>query len=202
MPDTTNHKKVRLLISLGALWVLLLGWQVWNWREPVHVPLKNATGPAHESRTPPPSNGLRVRLDLLAASSAARETDLATPRNIFSSGAAAASLDAKSGPQEMPPEPRMPTPEEERQLAAAAELNQYRYLGYFRFGDRKVSPARNSAVLMKQDEIHVVHAGDTIENQVLVQAITADGVTLQHLSSRLVQTVPAVGEPLAGQPSN
>jgi hypothetical protein len=48
----------------------------------------------------------------------------------------------------------------------------------------------------------MVHAGDTIENQVLVRSIDSEGVTLQHLGSHLVQLLPAAQEPLSETAQN
>ena len=97
---------------------------------------------------------------------------------------------------------RLTTPAEERKLAAAAELNQFRYLGFLRFGDLKGGGKKDVAVLLREDELHMVHAGDTIENQVLVRSIDSEGVTLQHLGSHLVQLLPAAQEPLSETAQN
>ena len=81
-------------------------------------------------------------------------------------------------------------------------MNQFRYLGFLRFGDRKGGKNKDVAVLLREDELHMVHAGDTIEKQVVVRAIDAEGVTLQHLGSRLIQVVRAAQEPLSGTAQN
>ena len=108
----------------------------------------------------------------------------------------------KTVAQDVASEQRLPTPTEERRLAAAAELNQFRYLGFFRFGGAKSSRQKDLAVLVRDDELHVVHAGDTIEKEVLVRSVRSDRVTLQHLGSRLVQEVQVTQEPLTGTPQN
>jgi hypothetical protein len=144
---------------------------------------------------------LHVNLDLLAAPSGQRETSFTTPRNIFSS-LAGNGLSTDQIAQDVPPEQRLPTPAEERKLAAAAELNQFRYLGFLRFGGLKDGGKKDVAVLLREDELHMVHAGDTIENQVLVRSIDSDGVTLQHLGSHLIQLLPAAQEPVSETAQN
>ena len=167
------------------------------------MPLKNTTGPVAASRSAATASGeLHVNLDLLAAAGGQREISFATPRNIFASLTGKGSLTGATTAQDVPPEQRLPTPAEERKLAAAAELNQFRYLGFLRLGDQKGSRRKDVAVLVREDELHMVHAGETIEKQVLVKSITSDGVTLQHLGSRMVQVLPAAQEPLTGIPQN
>ena len=116
-----NHKQILMLIGLGAVWVVLLGWQFLNSDEPVRVPLQNTSGVSAQPRLPAKSGELHVNLDLLAAPSGQRETNFTTPRNIFSSLAVNGSSTDQTG-QDVPPEQRLPTPAEERKLAAAAEL--------------------------------------------------------------------------------
>jgi len=50
-------------------------------------------------------------------------------------------------------------------------------------------------LLVKQEEVHVVKAGETIEDRFLVKTITPDGVTLQETGSRVEQIVPLAQEP-------
>ena len=199
--DEANRRQVLILISLAALWVVLLGWQFLGSAEPPHVPLQNRTGLATGTRSQATSGDLRVNLDLLAAPSGQRETNFTTPRNIFSSLAGNGSSTGQVA-QDVSPEQRLPTPAEERKLAAAAELNQFRYLGFLRFGHQKDRRKKDVAVLLRADELHMVHAGDTIENQVLVRSIDSEGVTLHHLGSRMLQVVPAAQEPLSGTEQN
>jgi hypothetical protein len=180
-----------------------LGWQLWHSEEPVRVPLKNATGPVAASRsTATPSGGLRVNRELLAASGGQRETSFGTPRNIFASLVGKGSSTGMTTAHDLSSEQRLPTPAEERKLAAAAELNQFRYLGFLRFGNQKGNRRKDLAVLLREDELHMVHAGETIEKQVLVKSINADGVILQHLGSRMVQVLQASQEPLTGTPQD
>ena len=199
---TTNRKQVLLLVGLGLIWTCLLGWQLLHSEGPVHMPLKNVTGTVAGPRSSATVSGeLHVNLDHLAAAGGQREISFATPRNIFASLTGKGHTE-QAVAQELSPEQRLPTPAEERKLAAAAELNQFRYLGFLRFGGVKNGKKKDMAVLVREDELHLVHAGDTIENQVLVRAIDSEGVTLQHLGSRMVQVVPAAQEPLSGTAQN
>jgi hypothetical protein len=199
--DEANRKQILIFISLAAVWVILLGWQFLNSDEPVHVPLQNTTGVASGPRSSAKAGELHVNLDLLAAPSGQRETSFTAPRNIFSSLAGNGSSPGQAA-QDAPSEQRLPTHAEERKLAAAAGLNEFRYLGFLRFGDPKGGRKKDVAVLLRADELHMVQTGDTIENQVLVRSIDSDGVTLQHLGSRMVHMVPAAQEPLGGTEQN
>ncbi|HET6676072.1 MAG TPA: hypothetical protein VFG71_12065 [Nitrospiraceae bacterium] len=201
--ETANRKRLVLLVGLGLVWVCLLGWQLLYSEEPARMPLKNTTGGVVTGPRSPAATagGLHVNLDLLTAASGQREASFATPRNIFASLSGKGSMD-KAVAQDVAPEQRLPTPAEERRLAAAAELNQFRYLGFFRFGGVKSSRQKDLAVLVRDDELHVVHAGDTIEKEVIVRSVRSDRVTLQHLGSRLVQEVQVTQEPLTGTPQN
>lgn len=197
-----NRNKVLLLVALAGAWACLLGWQLFNSDEPVRVALKNATGMVVKPRSLATSGELHVNLERLQASSGQRETTFTQPRNIFSSLVVHGEPNGRPDAQAAPPEQALPSPAEERKLAAAAQLNQYRYLGFLRFRGHRSPDGRDLAVLMKEDEVHLVHAGDTIEKQVLVRSIQSDGVTLQHIGTRLVQVVPAAAEPLAGTPQD
>ena len=199
----SNRKQVLLLVILGAVWVVLLGWQVFRSEEPTRVPLKNTTGiatPAQRSKKA--SSEFHVHLELLAATSGQRETTFTTPRNIFASlTPSGSSADEGSNPDQESPDLQLPTPAEEKKLAAAAELNQFRYLGFLRVGSH-AGQGKNMAVLMKNDDLLLVRAGETIERQVVVRSIDPEGITLQHLRSKLVQVVPAAEEPVTGISQN
>ena len=45
------------------------------------------------------------------------------------------------------------------------------------------------AVLTKNDDLHVVRIGETVEDHVVVKAITQESVTLQDRPSRMEHTV-------------
>ncbi|MFO0767718.1 MAG: hypothetical protein U0231_13260 [Nitrospiraceae bacterium] len=93
-----------------------------------------------------------------------------------------------------PAEPPKPSPEELERLRIATELNQFRYLGYMKVGgsDEKNGP---TAVLVKDEQMHLVQAGETIAKEILVKAITPTGVTLQDLHSKVVQVIPVSDQP-------
>ncbi|MET0516289.1 MAG: hypothetical protein ABW047_13305 [Nitrospiraceae bacterium] len=197
----SNRKQVLLLVILGAAWLVLLGWQVFRSEEPTHVPLKNTTGVATSSQRPKKaSSEFHVHLELLAATSGQRETTFTTPRNIFASLAGSSAGEGPT-PDQGSPDLQLPTPAEEKKLAAAAELNQFRYLGFLRVGSH-AGQERNVAVLMKNDDLLLARAGDTIGRQIVVRSINPEGVTLQHLRSKLVQIVPAAEEPVTGVSEN
>lgn len=195
----SNRKQVLLLVILGAVWVVLLGWQLFRSEETTQAPLKNTTGIAASAQRLKKAPGeYHVHLEMLAATSGQRETTFTTPRNIFASlSASGSSAGEGSQPGQETPPLQLPTPAEEKKLAAAAELNQFKYLGYLRVGPH-ARRGKNVAVLMKNEDLLLVHAGETIARQVVVRSISPEGVTLQHLSSKLVQVVPAAEEPVTG----
>lgn len=82
-----------------------------------------------------------------------------------------------------PPVVQGPTPEELAKQAGQKELSQYRYLGYL------VRGGRDEAFLSKGKDLHIVKAGETIDQRVLVKTIAPNGVTLQETASRVEHTV-------------
>lgn len=191
----TNQKQLLVLLVLGGVWAGLLMWHFVGTEEPARVPLVHVTGQSAHQKVARGKTGapLSVDLDLLAASRTQREGTFTTPKNIFS-------LVRSDGPQTASSEPPLPvdvslTPEEElSQQATAAELAQFRYLGYFYLGSLR-QEGREIALLVKNDDLHVVRAGEIIQQRVLVKTITPTGVTLQETHSRVEQTVPlAEGE--------
>jgi len=186
----TNQKQLLVLLVIAGVWAGLLMWRLVGTEEPARVPLVNVTGQSvHQTVTRAKTGtALRVDLDQLAASRTQREGTFTTPKNIFS-------LVRSDGPQAASSEPPLPvdiplTPEEQlSQQATAAELTQFRYLGYFYLGEFR-QRGREIALLIKNDDLHVVRAGETIEHRVLVKEITPTGVTLQETHSRVEQTVP------------
>jgi hypothetical protein len=75
-----------------------------------------------------------------------------------------------------------------RQQEALAGLTQFHYLGFVRMeeGWRKKGEL---AVLTKNDDLHVVRTGETVEDHVVVKAITQESVTLQDRQLRVEHTV-------------
>src|SRR5262249_34991498 len=123
-----SRKKLIALIALGLVWGGLVFWQVRNWEEPVRVPLSNVSGvTAGTAQSQNAGERLHVQLNLLAAARSQREMPFAAPRNIF---ALPSSLTNVS--QSLPADVSEPAV---RRQAVAAELAQFRYLGFVRTGD-------------------------------------------------------------------
>ncbi len=74
-------------------------------------------------------------------------------------------------------------PEELARQAGRQELSQYRYLGYL------TRAGMDEAFLSRGKDLHIVKAGETINQRVLVKAITPTGVTLQETASQVEHTV-------------
>src|SRR5918996_1624500 len=112
----SNRKQVLLLVILGAVWVMLLGWQVFRSEEPDHVPLKNTTGIATPvQRSKKASGEFHIHLELLAATSGQRETTFTTPRNIFAPLTPPGSPAGEgSTPDQDATDSKLPTPAEEK----------------------------------------------------------------------------------------
>ena len=180
-----NQKKAAALATLVLVWGGILAWEWLTIEEPVRVPLTNVSGPASTPRPPRGTvDGLHVHLDLLAAVRTQREMTFTTPRNIFASprpddsGAAPANQPALDSGSEQALH---------RQVALDG-LAQFHYLGFVRMeeGFRKNGEL---AVLTKNDDLHVVRTGETVEDHVVVKAITQESVTLQDRQSRVEYTV-------------
>jgi hypothetical protein len=128
---------------------------------------------------------MHVQLDLLAAAKTQREMTFTTPRNIFALPRPDDSVAVRANQ----PAPD-PGSEQEalRQQAVLAGLAQFHYLGFVRMeeGRRKNGEL---AVLTKNDDLHVVKIGETVEDHVVVKAITQESVTLQDRQSRVEHTV-------------
>ncbi len=136
------------------------------------------------------ADGLHVHLDLLAAARTQREMVFATPRNIF------ALPSAMSVPQ---PAPSETADRALRQQSIATELAQFHYLGFVRTGE-EWEKKQDMAVLTKNDDLHVVRKGETVEDHVVVKTITQESVTLFDKDSHLEYTVLLSEEPQAPSP--
>jgi hypothetical protein len=183
---TTNQKKVMALATLGLLWGGIIAWEWLALEEPVRVPLSNVSGPASTPRTLRGTvDRMHVQLDLLAAAKTQREMTFTTPRNIFALPRPDDSVAVRANQ----PAPD-PGSEQEalRQQAVLAGLAQFHYLGFVRMeeGRRKNGEL---AVLTKNDDLHIVKIGETVEDHVVVKAITQESVTLQDRQSRVEHTV-------------
>ena len=182
---TTNQKKIAALVALGLLWGGIIAWEWLVVEEPVRVPLANVSGPASTPRaTRGTVDGLHVQLDLLAAARTQREMTFTLPRNIFAPPRPDDSGVARANQSEFDPEAGQGL----RQQEVLAGLAQFHYLGFVRMeeGWRKKGEL---AVLTKNDDLHVVRAGETVEEHVVVKAITQESVTLQDRQSRVEHTV-------------
>lgn len=182
---TTNQKKVAALVALGLLWGGILAREWLTLEVPVRVPLTNVSGPASAPRaTRGTVDGLHVQLDLLAAARTQREMTFATPRNIFALPQPDDSEVARANQSGLAPGPEQALGQE----PALAGLAQFHYLGFVRMeeGWRKNG---DLAVLTKNDDLHVVRIGETVEDHVVVKAITQESVTLQDRQSRVEHIV-------------
>lgn len=182
---TTNQKKMAALVALGLLWGGIL---VWEWRtvkEPVRVPLTNVSGliPAYRA-TSGTADGLHVQLDLLAATRTQREMSFTPPRNIF----ALLGPDDSGAANAIQPKLDVGSEQALRQQAALEGLALFHYLGFVRMEERSRKTGE-MAVLTKKDDLHVVRTGETVEDDVVVKAITQESVTLQDRQTRVEYTV-------------
>jgi hypothetical protein len=188
---TTNQKKITVLVGLGLLWGGIIEWEWLTMEEPERVPLTNVSGPASVSRpTRGRVDGLQVQLNFLAATRTQREITFTPPRNIFAPLRTDVSGAASANRQEVD------TGSEQalRQQAALAELALFHYLGFVRA--EEVSQKKGEmAVLTKKDDLHVVRTGETVEDHVVVKAITQESVTLLDRQSRVEHTVLLSKEP-------
>jgi hypothetical protein len=182
---TTNQKKISALVALGLLWGGILAWEWLTFEVPVRVPLTNVSGPASTPwATRGTVDGLHVQLDLLAAARTQREMTFTPPRNIFAPPRADDTGVARANQSEFDPG----LEQAQHQQAALDGLAQFHYLGFVRMeeGWRKKGEL---AVLTKNDNVHVVRTGETLEDHVVVKAITQESVTLQDRQARVEHTV-------------
>ena len=182
---TTNQKKITALAALGLLWGGIIAWEWLAVEEPVRVPLTNVSGPASMPRARHGTvDGLHVQLDLLAATRTQREMTFTLPRNIFALPRPDDSGAARANQPELVPGSKPAL----RQQKVLAGLAQFHYLGFVRMeeGWRKKGEL---AVLAKNDDLHVVRTGETVEDHIVVKAITQESVTLQDRRSRVEHTV-------------
>ncbi len=182
---TTNQKKITALVGLGLLWGGIIAWEWLTVEEPERVPLTNVSGPASVPRpTRGRMDGLQVQLNFLAATRTQREITFTPPRNIF----APPRTDASGAASVNRPEVDAGSEQALRQQAALAGLALFHYLGFVRA--EEVSQKKGDmAVLTKKDDLHVVRTGETVENYVVVKAITQESVTLLDRQSRVEHTV-------------
>ena len=181
----TNQKKVATLATLGLLWGGIVAWEWQTMEEPVRVPLTNVSGPASTLLASHGTvEGLHVQLDLLAAARTRREMTFTPPRNIFAPPRPDDSGAARANQSEFDPGSEQAL----RQQEVLAGLAQFHYLGFVRM-EEGWQKNGEQAVLTKNDDLHVVRTGETVEDHVVVKAITQESVTLQDRQLRLEYTV-------------
>jgi len=182
---TTNQKKITALVGLGLLWGGIVAWEWLTVEEPERVPLMNVSGLAS---TPRPTrgrvDGLHVQLNFLAATRTQREMTFTPPRNIFAPPRA----DDSEAAYANRPEVDAGSEQAQRQQAALAGLALFHYLGFVRL-DEVSQKKGEMAVLTKEGDLHVVRTGETVEDHVVVKAITHESVTLLDRQSRVEHMV-------------
>jgi hypothetical protein len=193
-----DAKKKALLASVfGLVWV---GLGVWQWgalKEPVRVPLTNVTGAASSGQLmKTKTSGLRVNLELLASARTQREANFTAPRNIFAVPSPDGTLPVANETAQVSQQD--PASEQALLQQAAAELAQYRYLGFLRMGENR-KKNKDIAVLSKNEDVMVLKVGDHVEEHLVLKAITPESVTIRDTGARIDQTVPLSEEPPAQQ---
>ncbi len=194
----TEERKKLLMIGLMGLWGLVLLWRFFGVEEPARAPLKYVTGQAAPREGAAPGGGLHVAsLDQIIPSGK-KSMEFTKPKNILAplgmreeQTASKPRVAARRGPRHglaglMPPvtAPPPPPPPSQEELAAQAgreELARYKYMGYL------ARQGRNQAVLAKEQKLHIVWTGETIEGRVVVKAITPTAVTLKEMPSQVEQ---------------
>lgn len=108
---------------------------------------------------------------------------------------------AEEEPEPVDEGPKGPTSEEIERLRIATELNQYRYVGFMAVGGGS-QKKKNMAVVVKNDEMHVVQVGEVIAGEVLVKDVSLKEITLQDVASKITQVIPVTDDPVAGGQPN
>ncbi len=186
-----KQHQVLVLGALLTLWAGVIFWTGFMSEEPARVPLVNVSGSAKgrllsSGNTP---GAMRVNLELLEANRAGREADFKSPKNIFDLYRPA---EGRAIPAEPPPMSRIepqPSPEVMGQQQAWQELAQFRYLGYLQMGHSS-RVGEEVALVSKNEMLHTVRVGETIEGRILVKSITPTELTLQETRSQVEQRLP------------
>jgi hypothetical protein len=180
---TARARKTALLILIGA-WGLIGVWVLTQSPESQHAALMYVSGQKAKREVvrgkSGPGSDLKIQLELLAANRQRTEKSFSSPKNIF-----APVFPGQAGlvmPDGRPAVPQL-TPEELALQAGRQELVQYRYLGYL------TRNGISEAFLAKGNVLHIAKIGDTIEQRVLVKAISPAGVILQETGTHVEETV-------------
>ena len=203
----SEQQKQLVMIGLMALCALAVVWRVLGTEEPAHVPLKYVSGQPgpREGSGGAAGSGLRpAGVDQLPPGHAKATHEFKKPKNIFAplnmreEQAETAGMPVVRGGGRRPHSsvvpasaealPPPPSPEELAAQAARDELGRYRYLGYLN------RQGRNQAVLAKEQKLHIVWTGETIEGRVMVKAVTSTAVTLQEVPSQVEQILQLQSE--------
>ena len=197
---TARTRWTALLILLG-IWAGAALWVFTQSSEPQRVPLTYVSGQKakREASRGKSGSGLKIQLALLDANRQRTEKALGSPKNIFAPVFPGQGSFDMSGAASNPVPVIQLTPEELALQAGRQELAQFRYLGYLSRG------GRDEAFLAKGNALHIAKTGETIEQRILVKAISPSGVMLQETSTKTEQLVSptpdmpgAPGPPSAG----
>ncbi|MBI5854474.1 MAG: hypothetical protein HZB35_04440 [Nitrospirae bacterium] len=207
----SEQQKKLVMIGLMGLCALAVVWRVLGTEEPAHVPLKYVSGQPgpREGSGAQAGSGLRpAGVDQLLPGNAKATHEFKKPKNIFAplnmredqNETSNKRVAGRRPPKQplasfvhppadvVPPPSPPPSPEELAAQAARDELARYRYLGYLN------RQGRNQAVLAKEQKLHIVWTGETIEGRVMVKAITSTAVTLQEVPSQVEQILQLSSE--------
>jgi hypothetical protein len=186
---TARTRWTALLILLG-IWAGAALWVFTQSPEPQRAPLTYVSGQKakREVSRGKSGSGLKIQLALLAANRQRTEKALGSPKNIFAPVFPGQGNFDVAGAITNPVPIIQPTPEELAMQAGRQELAQFRYLGYLSRG------GRDEAFLAKGNALHIAKAGETIEQRILVKAISPSGVMLQETSTKAEQLVSPIAD--------
>ena len=168
---TPRMRWIALLVLLG-IWAGVGFWVFTESPELQRAPLTYVSGQKakREVSRGKSESGLKIQLALLAANRQRTEKALGSPKNIFAPVfPGVGSLDMPGAMPNAAPVIQQ-TPEELALQAGRQELAQFRYLGYLSRG------GRDEAFLARGNTLHIAKTGETIEQRILVKAISPSGV--------------------------
>ena len=194
---TRRTRWIALLVLLG-IWAGVGIWVFTESPDPQRAPLTYVSGQKAkpEASRGKSGSGLKIQLPLLAANRQRTEKALGSPKNIFAPVFPGQGGFAMSGAMSNPAPVVQLTPEELALQAGRQELAQFRYLGYLSRG------GRDEAFLAKGNTLHIAKTGETIEQRILVKAISPSGVMLQETSSKAEQLVSPIADMPGGAGSS
>lgn len=186
---TARTRWIAMLTLLG-IWAGVAVWVFTGSPEPQRVPLTYVSGQKakREVSRGKSGSGLKIQLAQLYANRQRTEKALGSPKNIFAPVFPGQGNFDVAGAITNPVPIIQPTPEELAMQAGRQELAQFRYLGYLSRG------GRDEAFLAKGNALHIAKAGETIEQRILVKAISPSGVMLQETSTKAEQLVSPIAD--------